>query len=229
MNFIHKTALAGLCALAALGVATSSASAAPILYDFTSSSSTVNLGSSETYTAGGITITAYSGYLSGTTVTRSGVLVGNNRGSDEQGLGVCIGSGNTCNNGHYDDDPEIDYSPREVVQLDITNLLSNGYTSLAVNADSATGGEKLDAYTSMSSSGLGTLVGSITSAAGTVSIVQNGNYLNFISDNGSGGSDVLLHSLTATKVPEPVSMAILGTGLIGLGAVRRRRSAATTC
>jgi hypothetical protein len=114
------------------------------------------------------------------------------------------------------------------VQLNISALLAAGYNSIKVNADSATETELLLTYGSGSSGSLGTLLASISSANGDVSISQNGNYLNFIS-NGSVDSpnDVLLHSLTADKVtntPEPVSVAILGVGLLGLGMTRRFRS-----
>ena len=116
------------------------ASAATILFDFTPAASGVtDLGNTATYTVSGVSLTAWSGTYSGSTVTRTGILVGNNRGIDEQGLGVCIGSTSTpssaCGSHNIGTDPEIDFG-NELVQLDITNLLGAGYTNLVVNADS---------------------------------------------------------------------------------------------
>lgn len=246
MKSLKKITLAGFCVLAAFGTV-STAHATPITYDFTSSDPTDAYGVSKAYTVNGVTITASAGTYSGSTVTllttNSGTLVGNNRGLDERGLGVCVGStlssqvqhgsntvtvyGPCSSNGSdpkYANDPEINYGS-ELVQLDITNLLAAGYTSLSVNADSATGGEKLAIYSSTTSTGLGVLEASITSVSGnsTVAIYRNGDYLNFISANASGGDDVLLHSLTA-NVPEPMSVALLGVGMISTGVVTRRRA-----
>ncbi len=129
--------------MGAVGGMTNGATAAPITYDFTGTvSGNQALGPSQSYTAlGGPTLTAISGSYSqsgngapvaGDTFTAGGQLVGNDRGTDEMGVGVCFGNG--CNHGHIDDNPEIDASGREAVRLDISSLLS-GFGSFTINAE----------------------------------------------------------------------------------------------
>jgi hypothetical protein len=218
-----------------IGGISHSTMAAPIVYDFTGAASGDQaLGASHTYTAvGGPNIAAISGSytqsgtgvpVAGDAFTAGGQLVGNNRGADEMGVGVCFGNG--CNNGHIDDNPEIDASGREVVRLDITSLIS-GFSSFTINADSATNGEVLGIFASNSAgTALGAKLADATSSGGNVSITPTGNFLFFVADNTTtSGSDVLLHSLTVTPnaVPEPASFGLLGTAIFGVALARRRK------
>ncbi len=208
------------------------ARAAPITFDFTNTvSGDTNLGPTHNYTVSSVTITAASGTYgnavgspTGSSFSTGGDLVGNNRGADEQGLGVCSGGGNSCNAGHFDDHPEIDYSTKEVVRLDITNLFA-AFGSFQINADSATGGELLGVFSNSANNNLGAKLADITSANGNVGISPTGDFLYFVSDSNGGTGDVLLHSLTVTpdSVPEPASLALLGSAVLGFGAIRRRR------
>jgi hypothetical protein len=150
-------------------------------------------------------------------------LVGNNRGSDGMGVGVCFGNG--CNHGHIDDNPEIDASGREAIRLDITSLISS-FNSFTIDADSATGGELLGIFASdAAGTTLAARLGDTTSSGGNVSINPTGNFLFFVADNTTtSGADVLLHSLTVTPnaIPEPASLTLLGAGILAVGLICRR-------
>jgi hypothetical protein len=245
------TRLAGWLAFAAaicLTGAVTSAKATTITYDFTgpTSGTNVDLGQTETYTAsGGPNITATAGTFSGSTPAANGStfsassvidLVGNNRGADAQGVGVCGTSSGDCtdvSNGmmafrhQIQNHGEIDFSSKEVIQLDITSLFAT-FGSFQINADSATSGELLGIFTSNSATSIGTKLTDITSAQNNVGIIPIGNFLYFVSDSSSGSAAVLLHSLTVTtvdppSVPEPTSLVLLGAGLLGFGWIRRRK------
>jgi hypothetical protein len=220
--------------IGAVGGMTNNATAAPITYDFTGTvSGDQALGAIQTYSAsGGPAITAISGSYTqsgtgapaaGDTFTAGGQLVGNDRGTDEMGVGVCFGNG--CNHGHIDDNPEIDASGREAVRLDISSLFSS-FGSFTINADSATNGEVLGIFASNAAgTALGAKLGDATSAGGNVAITPTSNYLFFVADNTTtSGADVLLHSLTVTPtaVPEPASLALLAAALFGVGFLRRK-------
>ena len=208
--------------------------ATTITYDFTGAvSGDEALGASHTYTAaGGPDITAVSGSyaqsgigtpVAGDAFTLGGQLVGNNRGSDAMGVGVCFGNG--CNHGHIDDNPEIDASGREAVRLDITSLVSN-FNSFTIGANSATAGELLGIFAGdATGTTLAAKLGDATSS-GSILISPTNDFLFLVADNTiNSGADVLLQSLTVTpnSTPEPTSLALLGTAILAVALIGRRR------
>jgi hypothetical protein len=217
-----------------IGAASNGVMAAPITYDFTGSVlGNQALGASHTYTAAGEPdITAISGSyaqlgsgapVSGDAFTPGGQLVGNDDGSDGIGVGVCFGNG--CNHGHIDDNPETDASGREIVRLAITGLIPSS-SSFSIDAESVTRGELLGIFASdAAGTTLGAKLGDATSSGGDVSISPTSNFLFFVADNSTtSGAEVLLHSLTVTPndIPEPTSLALLGTAILTAGLARRR-------
>ena len=106
-----------------------------------------------------------------------------------------------------------------------SSLLS-GFGSFTINADSATGGELLGIFAgNAAGTALGAKLADASSAGGNVTITPTGNYLFFVADNGTtDAADVLLHTLTVTPnaVPEPASLALLCTALLGAGLLRKR-------
>jgi hypothetical protein len=101
------------------------------------------LGTAQTYTVNGITITAY-GYTNASTPA---ALYGKNQGGDENGLGI---NGTVVN--------EITTST--YVQLDLANVIASGARNAAIMINSVQSGEGYNLYGSSSQGTLGTLIGS---------------------------------------------------------------------
>jgi PEP-CTERM motif len=197
--------------LGATALATSSAALADPTFNF--GSNTGNLGTTETYTNGSLTVTA-TGYSAPNVTTD---LYGKNFGGDEVGIGLAADP--TGQN-------EI-YGPGTAfVQLDVSALLNQiGGLDFAMN--STTLGEEWAVFGSNTAgAGGGTQVNS-GNTEGTFSLGGWGsyNFYNFYSlgTNGQTAGNVLLASATAS-VPEPATwgMMLIGFGAIGFSMRRRK-------
>jgi hypothetical protein len=215
---VKKTLLVtAVMAAAAMAVATG-ASAATLVYDF--SSATGNLGTTETYTQGGLSIVA-AGYSSFNHTTD---LYGKHNGGDENGLGMA-------------NDPTGDHEIHFLsgfVQLDLNALLGKvlaGSTFFTTN--SSTGGEQWAVYGSNTagSYGGGALLTGTSEGSHALPSVGSYRYYDFVEVNHTHGTDdnFLIGTLTTTTaVPEPTSWAMMIVGFFGLGATLRRARRSTS-
>ena len=215
----------GLAASAAVLLSAGTAFAGPVTLNLFNATDGL-LGASVTFGTTPSLTTRAGTYSGATTSLPNGEqLYSENDGPDKQGLGVCKSTGSfngACLNGS--NTQEVNQG-NELVQLDLVSLA--GYGSFFINIDSATGGEKASVYESNSASSLGTFVGFVASADNDFSLgdLVGFRYLNVIASSG----DVLVHSVTATQkesdpVAEPTMIALLGSGLLAFGLVRRRRA-----
>jgi len=155
-------------------------------------------GTSHTY--GAITATAYG--------PGTPHLYGKNSGGDELGLGLTS-------------DPSGDHEivPGQFIQLDVSSL---GPITISFVMNSSTNPDAWKVFESSSAvatSGSSTMTGTDENAH-SITITSGMKYLDFTAT----GGNVLLSSISYTATPEPIALALTGSGLLGLFFLRRRRT-----
>jgi hypothetical protein len=170
------------------------------------------LGHFQVYNAGPNSVTAYAFNYNGNSSGTSRNLYGKNGSGSEKGVGI---------DGTHDNE----ITTTTFLQLDITNII--GQYSLLIGSTQNTEGFRV-----CFGDTLGLLGGACSDFPNpgsdpftTSSFTKGTKYLSIRAD-GEGQGNVLLDSLTTSAVPEPSSLLLLGTGIIGAAGVLRRKLSA---
>ncbi len=251
----NRLRLAGAACVAAGMVLAAAPARANVIFNFNSllpNSATCAHGStsgdcvlnsnSVAYTNGGITVTANS--YAGASASSTGTDVSQRFGSStsgETGLGV-------WSSGDAYSGSTLEIASNEFLLLNNSNAISQGYTEASISLGSIQNGEggAIDIY-GASSIGSTLDLGKLhlltklqnpstgTAALQTYSfgLTNNtANYLVITADNTTAsagnvlvGQETFASPSSNVRVPEPMSFAVLATGLFGLTVVRRRSRA----
>jgi hypothetical protein len=153
-------------------------------------------GTSQTYSV--ITATAYG--------SGSPHLFGKNGSGDEKGLGLTTDTDDEITSGHY-------------IQLDVTSLEGLTISFIMNSSTSPDAWKVFESSSAFATSGSSTVTGTDESSH-SITIGAGMKYLDFTATSGN----VLLNSISYTATPEPLSLALTGSGLLGLFLLRRRRA-----
>jgi len=205
---MHKAILAILLA------ASATAAQAAVEIDF--NNPTGSIGTSHTYSGGGLSVTAYGVDFGLNPVG----LFGKNNGGDENGVGVV-----TDPSGDHEIWTGTDFAGGAIV-LDVSDLLANSVTEAQFSMGSTTAGEGWTIYGFNGVSFVNLLSGN--DELTWHDLPGWGSYLDYAFTATNAGDNVLLGALSLTQsVPEPATwaMMLLGFGAMGVAFRRQKRSA----
>jgi hypothetical protein len=206
MTVVGKSLFAGVAMLALTCAAP--AMAAIVAFD----SPTGNLGSA-THTYGGAIAYGFAGLKGGDWTARN--LFGKNEGATENGLGLASTSDNEINPA----------SGREAVVLDLTAFIGKD-VSIALSSVQPGESGRIGFASSFSASdpdrnAFGSFTNITDNTLHDFGVITASDH--WVAIEGGEGNVLLSELSTPNSVPEPASLILLGSTLLGFGALRRRR------
>lgn len=208
----------------ALALLFSAAAFANPTYDFSLGPTSAGAGNTVFNYSGSINVTLVaSGFnASGNTPTALYTKDPSN-GPDESGLGTAV------------DGPDHEITDDQFVQLDVTNLIADDYSSLTIYLGSLQQGEEgVISYGSvagrLTNPTLVTLTGTPVTQSYTVNFAAGKDYIDITGGGPNAGGedsgDIVIESATATQgrhVPDgAATLSLVGGGFAGLAMLRRR-------